>query len=154
MADPRTRRGGDPDFGVLPAAPQRPAPGALLLCQARRNPDPGGGEAMSDLNTRDLSQLPDLTVALVQTTLAWHDPAANFAHFETLLEQARGAHLIVLPEMFTTGFSMDSETLAEPEQGAAYAWLREQAKRLDAVVTGSVIIQAADGSHRNRLLWG
>ncbi|MEN0105009.1 MAG: amidohydrolase [Pseudomonas sp.] len=109
---------------------------------------------MSDLNRgRDISSLPDLKLALVQTTLAWHDPAANFAHFEALLEQARGAHLVVLPEMFTTGFTMASETLAEAEEGATYAWLRAQAKRLDAVVTGSVIIQAADGSHRIRLLW-
>ena len=69
------------------------------------------------------------------------------------LEQARGADLIILPEMFTTGFSMDSAALAEPEEGATYAWLRGQAARLDAVVTGSVIIEAADGSHRNRLLW-
>ncbi len=109
---------------------------------------------MSDLKSgRDINHLPDLKLALVQTTLAWHDPAANFAHFEALLEQARGAHLIVLPEMFTTAFSMDSEALAEPEEGTTYAWLRAQAKRLDAVITGSVIIQAADGSHRNRLLW-
>ncbi|MEK1940437.1 MAG: amidohydrolase [Pseudomonas sp.] len=109
---------------------------------------------MQDLTSgRDITGLPDLKLALVQTTLAWHDPAANFAHFERLLEQARGADLIVLPEMFTTGFSMESELLAEPEEGATYAWLRQQAKRLDAVITGSVIIQAVDGSHRNRLLW-
>ncbi|MCB1653563.1 MAG: amidohydrolase, partial [Pseudomonadales bacterium] len=55
---------------------------------------------------RDLSALPDLNIALVQTTLAWHDRQANLEHFELLLEQARGADLIVLPEMFTTGFSM------------------------------------------------
>jgi predicted amidohydrolase len=53
---------------------------------------------------RDLSALPNLTVALIQTTLAWHDRQANLDHFEPLLEQARGADLIILPEMFTTGF--------------------------------------------------
>ncbi|NNB58442.1 amidohydrolase [Pseudomonas fragi] len=102
---------------------------------------------------RDLKGLPDLTVALVQTTLAWHDRQANFDHFDELLEQARGADLVVLPEMFTTGFSMESSTLAEPESGPTTDWLRKQAKRLNAVVTGSVIVLAADGSHRNRLLW-
>lgn len=66
---------------------------------------------------RDLSGLPDLTVALVQTTLAWHDRQANFDHFDDLLVQAQGADLVVLPEMFTTGFNMDSKTLAEPEEG-------------------------------------
>ncbi len=57
---------------------------------------------------RDLSALPNLNIALVQTTLAWHDRQANLEHFDGLLEQARGADLIILPEMFTTGFSMDS----------------------------------------------
>lgn len=102
---------------------------------------------------RDLKQLPDLELALIQTTLAWQDPAANRAHFETLLEQAHGADLIVLPEMFSTGFSMDSAALAEPEDGPTSQWLRLQAQALQAVVTGSLIIQAADGSYRNRLLW-
>jgi predicted amidohydrolase len=48
---------------------------------------------------------------------------------------------------------MDSASLAEPEQGPTSDWLRAQAADLDAVVTGSVIIRAADGSYRNRLLW-
>jgi len=102
---------------------------------------------------RDLNELPDLELALIQTELAWQDAKANRERFATQLEQARGADLVVLPEMFTTGFSMDSAALAEPEEGPTYHWLREQAARLDAVVTGSVIIEAADGSHRNRLLW-
>ena len=102
---------------------------------------------------RDLSALPDLNIALVQTTLAWHDRQANLEHFELLLEQARGADLIVLPEMFTTGFSMESQLLAEAENGPTHEWLKTQARKYNAVITGSVIIQAADGSHRNRLLW-
>lgn len=102
---------------------------------------------------RDMSQLPDLELALIQTELTWQDPAANRAHFQALLEQARGADLIVLPEMFSTGFSMDSAALAEPENGPTSQWLREQATRMQAVICGSLIIQAADGTYRNRLLW-
>ncbi|NBB08455.1 amidohydrolase [Pseudomonas sp. SLFW] len=102
---------------------------------------------------RDLSSLPNLNLALVQTTLVWHDCQANHAHFEELLSQAQGADLVILPEMFTTGFSMESEALAEPENGITSRWLLDQAKRLNAVVTGSVIIRAEDGTHRNRLLW-
>jgi omega-amidase len=102
---------------------------------------------------RYLSKLPDLELALIQTELAWQDPAANRAHFQTLLQQAQGADLIVLPEMFSTGFSMDSAALAEPEDGPTSQWLRAQAQALQAVITGSLIIQAADGSYRNRLLW-
>lgn len=100
-----------------------------------------------------MSDKPDLRLALVQTDLVWHDARANRAHFAGLLEQARGADLVILPEMFTTGFSMESSTLAEVEEGATHTWLREQAERLRAVVTGTLIVQAADGSYRNRLLW-
>lgn len=100
-----------------------------------------------------MSDRPDLELALIQTTLAWHDPAANREHFHALLELARGADLVILPEMFSTGFSMDSASLAEPEEGSTTQWLREQAQRIGAVVCGSLIIQAADGSYRNRLLW-
>lgn len=102
---------------------------------------------------RDLSQLADLKLALVQTTLVWHDAKANRERFDALLESARGADVVILPEMFTTGFSMESEALAEAEEGETYAWLRAQAAKLDAVVCGSVIIRTAEGSHRNRLLW-
>jgi omega-amidase len=102
---------------------------------------------------RDLTGLPDLHLALLQTTLAWHDPAANRAHFEALFSQAAGADLLILPEMFNTGFSMQSAELAEVEGGPTTQWLREQAQRLGAVITGSLIIQADDGSYRNRLIW-
>lgn len=100
-----------------------------------------------------MSDKPDLELALIQTTLVWHDPAANREHFDALLEQARGADLVILPEMFTTGFSMESAELAEPEEGPSTLWLREQAQAIGAVICGSLIIQAADGSYRNRLLW-
>lgn len=100
-----------------------------------------------------MSDKPDLELALIQASLAWQDPAANREHFQKLLEQARGADLVILPEMFSTGFSMESAALAEPENGPTAHWLREQAQRIDAVICGSLIIQAADGSYRNRLLW-
>ncbi|MGK9064625.1 amidohydrolase [Stutzerimonas chloritidismutans] len=102
---------------------------------------------------RDLTTLPDLELALIQTSLVWQDAQANREQFIGLLDEARGADLIVLPEMFTTAFSMSAAELAEPEEGPTYAWLREHAARMKAVVTGSVIIEAADGTHRNRLLW-
>ncbi|WP_339487493.1 amidohydrolase [Pseudomonas sp. EL_65y_Pfl2_R95] len=102
---------------------------------------------------RDLSTLPDLNIALVQSDLAWQDPAANREHFEQLLESVKGADLVVLPEMFSTGFSMESAKLAEPEEGPTSQWMIAQASRMNAVVTGSLIIQAADGTYRNRLIW-
>lgn len=100
-----------------------------------------------------MSDKPDLELVLIQSELAWQDPAVNRAQFQLLLEQAGGADLVVLPEMFSTGFSMGSAALAEPENGPTSQWLLEQAAHLQAVICGSLIIQAADGSYRNRLLW-
>ena len=100
-----------------------------------------------------MSDRSDLHLVLIQTTLAWQDPATNRAQFEPLLQQARGADLVLLPEMFTTGFSMQSAELAEPEGGPTTQWLLEQARLIDAVVAGSLIIQAADGTYRNRFIW-
>ncbi len=97
--------------------------------------------------------MPDLTVSFVQTELHWHDAAANRADMgRKLAHLAEATDLIVLPEMFTTGFSMDAPGQAETMTGPTVAWLREQAAAHDAVVTGSVIIEE-NGAYYNRLLW-
>jgi predicted amidohydrolase len=97
----------------------------------------------------------DFSVSLVQTDLHWHDPAANRDALSQLLADSLTVpgltDLIILPEMFTTGFSMDT-TQAEPADGPTLAWLREQAARYDAVVTGSVMLTEG-GRCYNRLLW-
>lgn len=94
-----------------------------------------------------------LRVTLVQTELAWQDPAANrrnlASHFRGL---AGHTDLIVLPEMFSTGFSMDSGTLAEEMNGPTVGWLREEAAALGCVIAGSLIIRDA-GQCFNRLVW-
>ena len=95
----------------------------------------------------------DLTVSFIQTALHWHDAAASRAAFDRHLAQlAAPTDLIVLPEMFSTGFSMDAAGQAEPMSGPTVAWLRETAAAHRAVVTGSVIIEEG-GAYYNRLLW-
>jgi predicted amidohydrolase len=90
-------------------------------------------------------------IALVQTTLAWEDAVANREHFEAKLDTIDGADLIVLPEMFSTGFSMASEALAEPMDGPTVAWMQAQAASRDTCLCGSLIIE--DGGHYyNRFL--
>ena len=94
-----------------------------------------------------------LRVSLLQQPLLWHDPEGNRARFAELLAPLAGqTDLVVLPETFTTGFSMEVELLAELAGGASVEWLRAQAAALDAVVTGSVITLEA-GGYYNRLLW-
>jgi predicted amidohydrolase len=94
-----------------------------------------------------------LRVSLVQQPLIWHDPVANRARFGALLAPLAGrTDLIVLPEMFTTGFSMEVELLAEAAGGATLAWLQAQAATLDTAITGSLITEES-GHYFNRLLW-
>jgi omega-amidase len=94
-----------------------------------------------------------LRVSLVQQPLVWHDPRANRARFAELLAPLAGrTDLVILPETFTTGFSMEVEALGEPAAGPSADWLRAQAAALDAVVTGSVITREGT-RYYNRLLW-
>jgi len=97
--------------------------------------------------------MPDLTVTLIQTELDWEDVAANLRRFDRLIDSLQVAtDLIVLPEMFTTGFSMNAAALAENMNGRAVGWLRETARRTAAAVVGSIIV-VDDGRFYNRLCW-
>ena len=94
-----------------------------------------------------------LRVTLVQTEIAWQDPATNrrslAAHFRGLIGHT---DLIVLPEMFSTGFSMEAEQLAEPMDGPTIGWMREEAAALGVALTGSLIVRDEDRCY-NRLVW-
>jgi predicted amidohydrolase len=98
-------------------------------------------------------EAPRLRVTLVQQPLVWQDAAANRAHLDALLTPlANNTDLIVLPEMFTTGFSMDVEQFSEPANGTSASWMQQKAEELHAAVTGSVMTK--DGSrHFNRMYW-
>ncbi len=93
-----------------------------------------------------------LKVALIQTELCWQDAPANRARLEPLLAQVQGADLILLPEMFNSGFSMQSTLIAETMQGPTVQWLQQQAHQLGAVICGSLAL-ASDAGISNRLLW-
>lgn len=95
----------------------------------------------------------DLRVTLLQRMLHWEDAAANRAMFGDAMAPLRGTtDLVVLPEMFTTGFTMRSAELAEGMDGPTVNWMRAQAAALDAALYGSVII-AEDGHRFNRGLF-
>lgn len=100
-----------------------------------------------------MRHLDNLNIALIQTQLVWQNAEANRTHFDQLLTQAQGADLIILPEMFTTGFSMDSKNLAETEDGKSIQWLRHAAIHAKAVITGSMIIYTEQKQYFNRLFW-
>jgi omega-amidase len=95
----------------------------------------------------------DLTVTAIQTALHWEDKHANLNHFEKLFERINEkTDLIVLPEMFTTGFSMKPEAFSENSAEPTLNWMRRQAAKMNAVVTGSIIVEEGL-NYFNRLLW-
>lgn len=96
---------------------------------------------------------PHLRVTMIQAELAWQDPAANRALFASHFRGLVGhTDLIVLPEMFATGFTMEAEAFAETMDGPTVEWMREEAVALGCAITGSLIIRDGD-RYYNRLLW-
>ena len=95
----------------------------------------------------------DLRISLVQGDTRWHDPAGNRAYYGALLAPLAGStDLVILPETFTSGFSNDAIAQAEGMDGPTVAWVREQARALNAAVIGSVQLREGNGVY-NRLLF-
>lgn len=95
-----------------------------------------------------------MKISLVQTHIHWENPEANYAHLETLLNtHTEASNLIVLPEMFTTGFTMNPKTQAEDANTSqTLNWLKKQAVQKKAVITGSVALRETN-RYYNRLFW-
>lgn len=94
-----------------------------------------------------------MRLTTVQSALSWENPAANRAMFSEKLSALRGkTDLVVLPEMFTTGFSMNTALLAEPMDGPTVRWMETTAKDLGAAITGSFICTDS-GRYYNRLVF-
>ncbi len=94
-----------------------------------------------------------LKIALIQTHLTWENPKENRLHFTKKIRAiSKEVDIIVLPEMFTTGFTMNAKKVAETMQGDSVVWMQEMAKNTNAVIVGSLAIK--EGKHFfNRLLF-
>jgi len=100
-----------------------------------------------------MSSIPNLKVALIQTSLFWKNKVANLAMLEEKIwEINEEVDLIILPEMFPTGFNMDARELAEPMNLSVCRWMKQMAAQTKATITGSAIIKV-EGEFFNRLLW-
>jgi omega-amidase len=94
-----------------------------------------------------------LTLTLIQTKLFWEDRAANLAMLEEKIRGRNSAtQVVVLPEMFSTGFSMAPGRLAETMDGEAVQWMQRVAREQRIILTGSLMMQEGDHFY-NRLLW-
>ncbi|MGA9343087.1 MAG: amidohydrolase [Rhodanobacteraceae bacterium] len=95
-----------------------------------------------------------MRVSLVQGATRWHDATANRAYYEALVRPLKqSTDLVVLPEMFLSGFTNDTDANAETMDGKGMEWLRTLAGEIDAVITGSLIVSAGGDRCVNRLVW-
>ena len=95
----------------------------------------------------------DLKVSIIQTKLLWEDPAGNLDLLEGKIEAIQvPTDIVVLPEMFSTGFSMNASALSQSMDGSSVQWMARMAARKNAVITGSLIIKE-NGHYFNRLIW-
>ena len=99
-----------------------------------------------------------LTITLIQTTLAWENKTQNLQMLEDKINNIQTkTEIVVLPEMFSTGFSMNPQQLAETMEGPTVEWMKRVAAQKRIVLTGSVIIKdiEEDGIEKyyNRLIW-
>ena len=97
--------------------------------------------------------MPSLIISTIQTNLYWEDKTANLALLEEKIKSLRQqTELIVLPEMFSTGFTMNAEFLAEGMDGSTIAWMKKLSEENRVILTGSIIIRD-ENKFYNRLIW-
>jgi predicted amidohydrolase len=94
----------------------------------------------------------DLTVSTLQTSLYWEDPAKNLAHFMEKIARLPQTDILILPEMFTTGFTMKPGAQAEEAGGRGLQWMQQQALAKGCVIVGSISVKEK-GNYYNRLYW-
>lgn len=95
----------------------------------------------------------ELIVTLIQSDLHWEDPDANLQMFEKKINGLREkTEIIILPEMFSTGFSMQSGKLAESMEGKTIQWMKHISAKKNVILTGSLILEEEEHCY-NRLLW-
>jgi len=95
----------------------------------------------------------DLKITLIQSEIVWENIEQNLENFDKRLVNITGqTNLIVLPEMFSTGFTMNVKQCAEKEDGKAVTWLKKQAENKNCVMAGSVLTEDK-GEYFNRMFW-
>ncbi len=95
----------------------------------------------------------DLKIAIVQADLAWENPQQNRSNFSQKIEAiSEHVDLIILPEMFSTGFTMNPYEVAESMDGETILWMQKLAKEKDSAITGSLIIKENE-YYYNRLVF-
>lgn len=95
--------------------------------------------------------MPGLKITLLQQPLVWMDGPANLRHFDRQLEGITGRDVIVLPEMFTSGFAMEAAA-SSLAQDDVVSWMTAKAQQCNALIAGSVALQTESDSVNRFLL--
>ena len=94
-----------------------------------------------------------LTITTIQTNLTWENKVANLQLLEKKInELEEKTEIVILPEMFSTGFSMQPQLFAETMEGETVQWMKEVSAKNKIILTGSIIIEE-DSQYFNRLIW-
>jgi len=94
-----------------------------------------------------------LSITTIQTNLIWEDKAANLYALEQKINSIQDpTEIVVLPEMFSTGFSMQPSLFAETMEGETLNWMKKVSIQNKIILTGSIIIEE-EGKYYNRLIW-
>ena len=94
-----------------------------------------------------------IKITIIQTNLVWEEKATNLRLLEQKIKSIEDkTEVVILPEMFSTGFSMKPELLAETMEGEAVEWMRRVSRENGIILTGSLMIEE-EGKLYNRLIW-
>ncbi len=94
----------------------------------------------------------NLTITILQPDITWENKTDNIRNYQSVINHINDSDIIILPEMFTTGFSMSTELLAEDMSGMTVNWMSVNAVKRKSVICGSVIIKDG-GKYYNRFIW-
>ncbi len=94
----------------------------------------------------------NLKITIIQPDIIWENPKVNLSKYYEIVSAIEETDVIILPEMFTTGFSMEPEKLKEPMNGVSVNWMKKIAIKKNAAVVGSLIIEE-NNQMFNRAFW-
>ena len=92
-------------------------------------------------------------ISLIQTDLAWEQTDKNLQNFDRLIEKVPSdSEIVILPEMFSTGFTMNVEKIEKPVGKKAFEWMKNKAKQIDKILVGSILFEQ-NAKFYNRMFW-
>jgi predicted amidohydrolase len=93
-----------------------------------------------------------INITLIQSDIIWEDKISNLKNYQEKIDKIESTDLIILPEMFTTGFSMNPKDISETMNGETIQWMKANASKMNSAICGSIIIEE-EGKYFNRFIW-